>query len=109
MVGTERRHGKRVHAGLVQRLFLAAALHSSFCLESCNTAGFAFLVYVRYYVCRAGLLRGLREPRVPPEPLAILEEQDGCDRDQYCRPMVLGRSFIEIRTKRRHCEGDESQ
>lgn len=89
----------------MQRLFLVAAL-TFFLLGACNTAGRAPSLCA---VLCAVLLRALREPRVSPEPLAVLEEQDGCDRDQHCRPTVLGQSFIAIRTKRRHGEGDECQ
>jgi hypothetical protein len=40
-------------------------------------------------------LRALRESRVSPEPLAVLEEQNGCDRDQHCRSTVLGQWSLQ--------------
>lgn len=69
-----------------------------------------------YYHCRCLVylrhpcLRGLREPRVPPEPLAVLEEQDCCEiMISTSDPRYWDNVFLQERTERRHCERDESQ
>lgn len=89
-MGVIERNERDVHAGLVQRLFLVRQTPShSFaaCLLAATLpAGVPSLCMA---LCAAPL-RALREPRVSPEPLAVLEEQDGCDRDQHCRSTVLG-------------------
>jgi hypothetical protein len=93
-----------MHAELVQYLFVAGpgpgptlASHTMF-VRTPHTAGpvpgsMCIHVHVRYEVpllvhYGGRYLRGLREPRVSPEPFAVLEEQDSCEMESVISAVV---------------------
>jgi hypothetical protein len=108
-----------MHIELVQRLFLAVpgpehAYLTMFAhtLPARCLVPRAFTRMVRYESAASHTsystaqqyltLRSLREPRVSPEPLAVLEEQDSCemeslisDQRYFCRATVPGSVVLD--------------
>jgi hypothetical protein len=83
-----------MHTELVQRLFLVAALALGLNKQAAALA--SHTVFTHTLPARCLVLRSLREPRVSPEPLAVLEEHDSCEMESLisaCRPTVLGLQF----------------